>query len=41
MRIKESIKQLLKWKLYHGKNKIGNIGNNVSLPFNLRVSGGG
>lgn len=41
MRIKESIKQFLKWKLYHGKNKIGHIGNNVSLPFNLRVSGGG
>lgn len=34
------IKRFLNWKLYFGVNKIEYIGNNVTLPLNIRISGG-
>lgn len=41
MSIKQKIKELLNWSLYHGQNKIDHIGENVALPYDIRVSGGG
>lgn len=41
MSIRQFIKRLLNRKIYHGKNKIGHIGENVALPYDIRVSGGG
>lgn len=40
-KIKFVIKKFLNWKLYFGGDKIKSIGNNVTLPYNIRVSGGG
>ncbi len=40
MSIKQKIKELLNWSLYHGQNKIDHIGENVALPYDIRVSGG-
>ena len=39
-KIKLVIKRFLNWKLYFGVNKIEYIGNNVTLPLNIRISGG-
>ena len=39
-KIKFVIKKFLNWKLYFGGDKINSIGNNVTLPYNIRVSGG-
>lgn len=39
-KIKVVIKKFLNWKLYFGKTKIEYIGNNVTLPLNIRISGG-
>lgn len=41
MSIRQLIKRLLNRKVYYGKNKIGHIGKNVALPYDIRVSGGG
>ena len=41
MSIKQKIKELLNWSLYYGQNKIDHIGENVALPYDIRVSGGG
>ena len=40
-KIKVVIKKFLNLKLYFGENKIEYIGNNVTLPLNIRISGGG
>ncbi len=40
MSIKLKIKRLLRWKLYYGKDRLGKLGNNVYLPYNILVSGG-
>lgn len=40
MSIRQFIKRLLKRKVYYGKNKVGHIGENVALPYDIRVSGG-
>ena len=41
MNLRKLIKRLLNRKVYYGKNKIGHIGDNVTLPFNILISGGG
>lgn len=40
MRLKALLKRFLNWKLYYGKNKIGQLGDNIVLPYKIRVSGG-
>lgn len=40
MWVKSIIKKLLNWKVYYGVNKIGHVGETVSLPYDIRVSGG-
>lgn len=41
MNLRQFIKRLLNRKVYYGKNKIGHIGDNVTLPFNILIPGGG
>lgn len=38
-KIKLVTKKFLNWKLYLGSNKIEYIGNNVTPPYNIRISG--
>lgn len=40
IKIRSVLKKLLNWKLYFGDNKIEYIGNNVTLPNYIRISGG-
>lgn len=40
MSIRLLIKKLLNRKVFYGADKIGHIGTNVALPFDIRVSGG-
>ena len=41
MSIRQSIKKLLMYKIYYGANKFKFIGENVILPRDMRVPGGG
>ena len=41
MRIREVIRKIRMRKIYYGANRIAYIGENVSLPNNIRVPGGG
>lgn len=41
MNLRKLIKRLLNRKVYYGKNKIGHLDDNVTLPFNILVPGGG
>lgn len=41
IKIRSVLKKLLNWKLYFGDNIIEYIGNNVTLPNYIRISGGG
>ena len=40
MNLRLIVKKLLNWKVYYESNKIGHIGNNVILPYDISVSGG-
>lgn len=40
MRIREVIRKIRMRKIYYGANRIAYIGENVSLPNNIRVPGG-
>lgn len=40
MDLRKFIKKLLNHKIYYGSDRIGHIGANVALPFDIRVSGG-
>ena len=41
MKIREVIRKIRMRKIYYGANRIAYIGENVSLPNNIRVPGGG
>lgn len=41
MEIRKQLKKLLMFKIYYGKNKIRNIGQNVYLPRNIQLLGKG
>lgn len=40
MRIWQLVKRILNRKIYYGRNKISHIGLNVTLPYDIRISGG-
>lgn len=41
MSIRKIVKKLLMHKVYYGKNRINSIGENVSLPYDIKILGSG